>query len=205
MQMPNKVVKPQHVLPKLGYSMDALEPFMSRETLEYHYGKHHRGYVSKLNSLIAGTEFEDARLENIVRKSSGAIFNNAAQVWNHNFFWRCIGPEAGGDPPRELAKAIERGFGGVDAFKQLFKKAATEKFGSGWTWLIKTRDEQLAVLNTDDADNPLRSGDAPLLACDVWEHAYYIDYRNDRAKYLDAFWNIVNWKFVEENLAWRRQ
>ncbi len=205
MQMASKVVKPQHVLPELEYSMGALEPFMSRETLEYHYGKHHRGYVNKLNSLIAGTVFEDARLEDIIRKSPGTILNNAGQVWNHSFFWRCIGPNGGGGPAGELGNTIKRSFGSVDAFRQHFKKVATEKFGSGWTWLIKTRDEQLAVRNTDDADNPLRSGDAPLLACDVWEHAYYIDYRNDRAKYLDAFWNIVNWKFVEENLAWRRQ
>jgi Fe-Mn family superoxide dismutase len=174
---------------------------MSRETLEFHYGRHHRGYVNKLNALIARTEFEDAELEDIVRKSSGAIFNNAAQVWNHGFFWRCISPNGGGDPPRELGKAIERGFGTVDAFKQLFKKAATEKFGSGWTWLMATPDGRLVVCSTDDADSPLRSGDRALLACDVWEHAYYLDYRNDRAKYLDAFWRIVNWKFVEENLA----
>jgi superoxide dismutase, Fe-Mn family len=201
MQMRNAIATPRHVLPELPYSKGALEPFMSRETLEFHYGRHHRGYVNKLNALIARTEFEDAELEDIVRKSSGAIFNNAAQVWNHGFFWRCISPNGGGDPPRELGKAIERGFGTVDAFKQLFKKAATEKFGSGWTWLMATPDGRLVVCSTDDADSPLRSGDRALLACDVWEHAYYLDYRNDRAKYLDAFWRIVNWKFVEENLA----
>ena len=201
MQMARKVVKTQHVLPELGYSMGDLEPFMSGETLEFHYGKHHRGYVDKLNSLVAGTVFEDAGLEDIVRKSFGAVFDNAAQVWNHNFFWKCLDPNGGGGPPGELGGAIKRGFGGVDAFRQHFKKVATEKFGSGWTWLVRTRDGQLAVRNTDDADNPWRSGDAALLACDVWEHAYYIDYRNDRGKYLDAFWNIVNWKFVQENLA----
>lgn len=201
MQVASHVTKPQHALPRLPYSMDALEPLMSRETLEYHYGKHHRGYVSKLNALIAATELEDAALEDIVRKSSGALFNNAAQVWNHNFFWRSIGPEAGGDPPREVVGALQRSFGSVDAFKQLFKKAATEKFGSGWTWLVKTWDGRLVVSCTDDADTPLRHGDRALLTCDVWEHAYYIDHRNDRAKYLDAFWNLVNWRFVEENLA----
>jgi Fe-Mn family superoxide dismutase len=205
MDMPSKVLKTQHVLPELPYSMDALEPFMSRETLEYHYGKHHRGYVNKLNLLIAETEFEEASLEDIVRKASGAIFNNAAQVWNHSFFWRCIGPKQGGNPPAELVSALQSAFGSVDAFKQQFKKAATEKFGSGWTWLVKTQNRRLAIRNTDDADNPLRSGDRALLACDVWEHAYYIDHRNDRARYLDAFWNIVNWKFVAENLAGRRR
>lgn len=201
MQMRNKVIKPRQVLPDLAYATDALEPFMSRESVLYHYGKHHRGYVHKLNSLVARTEFEDAELEDIVSRSTGAIFNNAAQVWNHNFFWRCLAPNGGGGPTREIAKAIEHGFGSVAAFKQLFTKAATEKFGSGWTWLIATRDGRLVVFCTDDADNPLRSGDRALLACDVWEHAYYIDYRNDRTRYLDAFWNIVNWKFVEENLV----
>jgi len=205
MDMPRTVFKTQHELPDLPYSMNALEPFMSRETLEYHYGKHHRGYVNKLNSLIAGTEFEDAGLEDIVKNASGAIFNNAAQVWNHSFFWRCIGPKQGGHPPSELAIALQSAFGSVDAFKQAFRKSATEKFGSGWTWLIRTKDGQLAVRNTDDADNPLRSGDRPLLTCDVWEHAYYIDYRNDRTKYLDAFWNMVNWRFVAENLAGRKR
>ena len=205
MDMPRTVFKTQHELPDLPYSMNALEPFMSRETLEYHYGKHHRGYVNKLNSLIAGTEFEDAGLEDIVKNASGAIFNNAAQVWNHSFFWRCIGPKQGGHPPSELAIALQSAFGSVDAFKQAFKQSATEKFGSGWTWLIRTKDGQLAVRNTNDADNPLRSGDRPLLTCDVWEHAYYIDYRNDRTKYLDAFWNMVNWRFVAENLAGRKR
>jgi Fe-Mn family superoxide dismutase len=205
MQMATKVATPQHALPELPYSMDALEPFMSRETLEYHYGKHHRGYVNKLNSLIAGTAFEGAALADIVRDSSGAVFNNAAQVWNHSFFWRCIAPNGGGEPGAELGRAIEREFGAVDTFKRFFKKAATEKFGSGWTWLIQTRTMDLVVCSMDDAQNPMRSGDRALLACDVWEHAYYIDYRNDRARYLDAFWNIVNWKFVEENLAGHRQ
>jgi Fe-Mn family superoxide dismutase len=183
--------------------MNALEPFMSRETLEYHYGKHHRAYVDKLNALVVGTEFEDASLEDIVRKGSGALFNNAAQVWNHSFFWRCIGPKQGGNLPAELARALQGAFGSVDAFRQQFKKSAADKFGSGWTWLVATRDGRLTVRNTDDADNPLHSGDCALLACDVWEHAYYIDYRNERAKYLEAFWNIINWKFVAENLAAR--
>jgi len=205
MDMPTKATKTEHALPELPYAMDALEPYMSKETLEYHYGKHHRAYVDKLNSLITATEFEDAGLEDIVRKASGAIFNNAAQVWNHSFFWRCLAPRKRADLPHELANAIQVGFGGLDAFKQAFKKSATEKFGSGWTWLVRTQDGRLAIRNTDDADNPLRSGDRALLTCDVWEHAYYIDYRNDRAGYLDAFWNIVNWKFVAENLAGRRR
>jgi Fe-Mn family superoxide dismutase len=205
MQMTDKIVAPQHAPLELPYSMDALAPFMSRETLEYHYGKHHRGYVNKLNALIAGTEFENTGLDYIVKNSSGAIFNNAAQAWNHAFFWRCIAPNGGGEPPAELGSAIERDFGTVDTFKRFFRKAATEKFGSGWIWLVRTRDGRLVVCSTDDADNPLRSTDRALLACDVWEHAYYIDYRNDRAKYLDAFWNLVNWRFVEENLNGRRE
>jgi len=201
MDMPRTIAKTEHALPELPYAMNALEPFMSRETLEYHYGKHHRAYVNKLNALVAGTEFEGETLEDIMKKSTGSIFNNAAQVWNHSFFWRCLAPKQAGVPPAELAAALHASFGSIEAFKERFKKSATEKFGSGWTWLVRTKDGKLAVRNTDDADNPLRAGDRPLLTCDVWEHAYYIDYRNDRAKYVDAFWNVVNWKFVAENLA----
>jgi Fe-Mn family superoxide dismutase len=199
MQMRNKVATPRHALPALPYPASALEPFMSQETLEIHHGRHHRAYVSKLNSLIAHTEFENSALEEIVRGASGPIYNNAAQAWNHGFFWRCLAPR-GEVPSRRLAEAIEGSFGSVDTLKRFFAKAATEKFGSGWVWLIATRDRRLVVYCSDDADNPLRSGDRALLACDIWEHAYYIDYRNDRARYLDAFWNIVNWKFVEGNL-----
>jgi Fe-Mn family superoxide dismutase len=181
--------------------MDALEPFMSKETLEYHYGKHHKGYVDKLNALLVGTQHERAPLDELVRTSKEVIFNNAAQVWNHNFFWRCLAPRGGGNPSAELGKALAQAFGSVDAFRRLFNKAAMDKFGSGWTWLARMRDGRLVVRNTDDADNPLVRGDTALLACDVWEHAYYIDYRNNRSAYVDAFWKLVNWKFVEGNLT----
>ena len=201
MLVTDRIAQPRHALPELGYPMDALEPFMSKETLEYHYGKHHRGYVGKLNALLLGTPLEHASLDDLVRQSTGTIFSNAAQVWNHNFFWRCLAPRGGGNPPAALGKALGQAFGSVEAFRQLFKKAATEKFGSGWTWLVRTRDGRLTVRSTDDADNPRVSGDGVLLACDVWEHAYYIDYRNDRSLYLDAFWKLVNWSFVGDNLA----
>jgi len=191
----------QHELPKLPYAPDALQPYMSRETLEYHYGKHHRGYVDKLNELVKGTDYADAPLETIVRSSSGRVFNNAAQVWNHNFFWRCLTPDGDTAPSRDVARLIAKVFGSVNEFKQAFKAKALEKFGSGWTWLVRTQDHRLLLLNTDDAENPLKFGAAALLACDVWEHAYYIDYRNDRAKYLDAYCHVLNWRFVEETLA----
>jgi Fe-Mn family superoxide dismutase len=199
MLVADKLTKSRHLLPDLPYPVDALEPFMSGETLEYHHGKHHRGYVDKLNSQLRGTQLEGAGLDQVVKRSTGAIFNNAAQVWNHNFFWNCLDPEGSGEPSAALGKTLERAFGSVDAFRQLFRKAAIEKFGSGWTWLVRLRDGQLVVRSTDGADNPLTTGDAPLLSCDVWEHAYYIDYRNDRSRYLDAYWRIVNWRFVEEN------
>jgi len=193
------VLKVQYVLPALPYALDALEPYLSRETLDYHYNKHHRGYVNKLNALVLNTAFEDAPLEEIIAKASGMLFNNAAQVWNHNFYWQCLRPCGGTVPGGELRRRLITAFGSVDDFKHLFKKMATEKFGSGWTWLIETLDGRLKVRNTDDADNPLRQGAKPLLVCDVWEHAYYIDFRNDRAKYLEAFLSLVNWEFVAEN------
>ncbi|HTQ74019.1 MAG TPA: Fe-Mn family superoxide dismutase [Burkholderiales bacterium] len=201
MRLADRIMKSEHVPPELGYPMNALEPFMSRETLAYHYGKHHRGYASKLNSQIRGTQYEDAGLEDIVKGATGTIFNNAAQLWNHNFFWRCLHPAGGGDPSAVVGETLELAFGSVEAFRQFFTKAAIEKFGSGWTWLVKLRDGRFVVRNTDDADCPLATGDHALLVCDVWEHAYYIDYRNDRSKYLDAYWKIVNWRFLEENLA----
>ena len=201
MQVADRTSQSRHVLPELGYPMDALEPFMSKETLEYHYGKHHKGYVDKLNALLVGTQHERAALDELVRTSNGAIFNNAAQVWNHNFFWKCLAPRGGGNPPAGLGRVLAQAFGSVDAFRQLFKRAAAEKFGSGWTWLVRMRDGRLAVRSTDNADNPLVRGDSALLVCDVWEHAYYIDYRNDRAAYVDAFLKIVSWKFVEENMT----
>ena len=191
----------RHQLPELPYRKDALEPHISGETIEYHYGKHHASYVDKLNGQIEGTEFESATLEEIVRKASGSIFNNAAQVWNHNFYWQCLSPEGGGKPEGRLAREIEKQFDTLDNFRQQFNEAAKGNFGSGWTWLVKDRDGRLEIVNTDDAENPITDGRQPLLTCDVWEHAYYIDYRNQRDKYLDAFWKIVNWDFVAKNAA----
>lgn len=187
-------------LPPLPYSPDALAPHMSKETLDYHYGKHHRDYVKKLNKLVAGTAFKDKPLEAIIRNSKGNLFNNAAQVWNHSFFWHCLSPHGGGEPSGVIANAIEDSFDSVDLFRQQFNKSALANFGSGWTWLVKNRDNTLSVVNTNNAKTPLTDDSlTPLLALDVWEHAYYIDYRNSRPKYLGAFWNIVNWEFVENN------
>jgi Fe-Mn family superoxide dismutase len=180
--------------------MDALEPYISRETLEYHYGKHHKAYVDNLNNLIAGTEFENLSLEEILLKAQGPIFNNAAQVWNHTFYWNCMKPHGGGEPDGKLADAIRRDFGSFEAFKEAFSKAAVSLFGSGWAWLVKSGDK-LEIVQTSNAGNPMTSGQKPLLTCDVWEHAYYIDYRNARAKYVENFWNLVNWDFVAHNLG----
>ncbi len=190
----------QHELPPLPYAMDALEPYISKETLEYHYGKHHKTYVDNLNNLIPGTEFEDLVLEEIVCRASGPIFNNAAQVWNHTFYWNCMQPNGGGEPEGKLADAIRRDFGSFAAFKEAFSKAAVTLFGSGWAWLVKSGDK-LEIVQTGNAGNPMTSGQKPLLTCDVWEHAYYIDYRNARAKYVENFWNLVNWDFVAQNLG----
>lgn len=190
-----------HKLPELPYALDALEPHISKETLEFHYGKHHKTYVDNLNKLIEGTEFAKASLEEIVKKSSGGIFNNAAQVWNHTFYWHCLAPKAGGAPEGTLADAITQKWGTFDTFKAEFTKQATGNFGSGWTWLVRKPDGDLDIVNTSNAQTPLTSENAPLLTCDVWEHAYYIDYRNKRPDYLGAFWNLVNWKFVASNLA----
>ena len=189
----------KHELPALPFAQDALEPHISAETLEYHHGKHHKAYVDKLNELIPGTEFEDASLEEIIEKADGAIFNQAAQVWNHTFFWNCLSPEGGGEPEGELLEAIERDFGSFDDFKKKFADNAVGTFGSGWGWLVKDGDK-LALASTSNAGNPMTDGKAPLLTCDVWEHAYYIDYRNARPKFVEAFWNLVNWDFVAENL-----
>jgi len=188
----------QHQLPALPFALDALAPHISRETLDYHYGKHHGNYVKTLNDLIKNTEFSEASLEDIIRRSSGVIFNNAAQVWNHNFYWQCLTPSHT-EPSGMLANAIQTQFGSVEKFKEEFQKCAIANFGSGWTWLIRKSDGNLAIQNTDDAKNPLVTSDTALLVCDVWEHAYYIDYRNERAKYLSAFWEIVNWDFVAKN------
>ena len=189
----------KHDLPNLPYAKNALEPHISAETLEYHHGKHHATYVAKLNDMIAGTPFEDAPLEDIIRDADGPLFNNAAQVWNHSFYWNCLTPEGGGAPSGALGSAIEEFFGGYDGFREAFGKAAVSNFGSGWTWLVKNPEGTLAIVNTDDAANPMTEGMLPLLTCDVWEHAYYIDYRNNRPAYLEAFWKLVNWDFVASN------
>ena len=190
-----------HTLPALPYAMDALAPIVSKETLEFHYGKHHQAYVTNLNNLIPGTEFESASLEEIVKKSSGGIFNNAAQVWNHTFYWNSMAPNAGGEPTGKLADAIKAKWGSVAAFKEAFNKSAAGNFGSGWTWLVKKADGSLDIVNTSNAATPLTTTDVALLTCDVWEHAYYIDYRNARPKYLESFWNLVNWSFAAKNLG----
>jgi superoxide dismutase, Fe-Mn family len=191
----------EHKLPDLPYAKDALAPHISAETLEYHYGKHHKTYVDNLNRLMVGTEFEKSPLDEIVRKSSGGIFNNAAQIWNHSFYWNCLSPQGGGEPGGDLARALSADFGSLAQFKEKFTSAAVTLFGSGWAWLVKNPDGKLAIEATSNAGNPLKDGKKPLLTCDVWEHAYYIDYRNARAKYVEAYWNLVNWKFVAANLS----
>lgn len=190
-----------HRLPELPYAMNALEPHISQETLEYHYGKHHQTYVDKLNGLVPGTEFENASLEEIITKASGAIFNNGAQIWNHTFYWNCLAPQGGGEPNGALMDAIRENFGSFADFKEKFSQSAITLFGSGWAWLVKNPDGSLDIVGTSNAGNPLTEGKTPLLTCDVWEHAYYIDYRNARPKYLEAFWNLANWDFVAKNLA----
>jgi Fe-Mn family superoxide dismutase len=191
----------EHTLPSLAYEMNALEPHISKETLEFHYGKHHQTYVTNLNNLIPGTEFADMSLEDIIKKSSGGIFNNAAQVWNHSFYWNCLSPNGGGEPTGALADAINSTFGSFEKFKEEFTKTSVTTFGSGWGWLVKEADGSLALVSTSNAATPMTSGQTALLTCDVWEHAYYIDYRNARPKYLEAFWNLVNWDFVAKNFS----
>ena len=186
-------------LPELPYSNDALAPHISAETLDFHYGKHHKGYVDKLNAAIPGTEFEGRNLEEIVKTSSGGVFNNAAQVWNHTFYWNSMSPDGGGEPTGAIADAINDAFGSFDKFKEEFTKAATGQFGSGWAWLVKNTDGKLAITSTPNAETPLTGNATPILTCDVWEHAYYIDYRNARPKYVEAFWNLVNWDFANKN------
>jgi len=191
----------EHTLPPLPYAKDALQPHISAETLEYHYGKHHATYVTNLNNLIKGTEFENMSLEEIVKKSSGGIFNNSAQVWNHTFFWNCMSPNGGGAPTGPVADAINAKWGSFDKFKEEFSKSAIGNFGSGWTWLVQKADGGVDIVNTSNAHTPLASDDKALLTCDVWEHAYYIDYRNARAKFVESWWNLVNWEFVNANLG----
>lgn len=191
----------EHKLPELPYAKDALAPIISAETIEYHYGKHHATYVANLNKLIVGTEFANLTLEEIVKKSSGGLFNNAAQVWNHTFYWKCMKPGGGGEPDGELAEAIDRDFGSFDKFKEQFTEAAVSQFGSGWAWLVLSSG-MLKVMKTGNADLPLKHGLPALLTVDVWEHAYYIDYRNARPKYVEAFLtNLVDWGFVAANYA----
>ncbi|MGM0703313.1 MAG: superoxide dismutase [Pseudomonadota bacterium] len=186
-------------LPALPYEKNALEPYLSAETLGYHYGKHHQAYVDKLNELIEGTEDADKTLEEIIQSSSGGLFNQAAQVWNHTFYWHCLSPHGGGEPGGALAEAIDARFGSFATFKETFNAQAVANFGSGWTWLIKTGDGGVDIVNTSNADTPIAHGQIPLLTIDVWEHAYYIDYRNARPKYLENVWKILNWDFVALN------
>ena len=190
-----------HTLPALPYACDALEPHIDAQTMEIHHGKHHQTYVTNLNNLIKGTEFENDTLEAIVKKSSGGIFNNAAQVWNHTFYWDSMKPNGGGQPTGALADAINAKWGSFDKFKEEFTKTAVGTFGSGWAWLVKKTDGSLDLVSTSNAATPLTTDAKPLLTCDVWEHAYYIDYRNARPKYVEAFWNVVNWDFASQNFA----
>ncbi len=183
-------------LPPLPYANNALEPHISAETLDFHYGKHHQGYVTNLNKMIDGTEFADLDLVAIIRKAQGGMFNNAAQVWNHSFYWNCLKPGGGGEPSGKLLEAINAAFGSFAKFKEEFTKTAVGTFGSGWAWLVQRTDGSLALVSTSNAATPITGEDTPLLTCDVWEHAYYIDYRNARPKYLEAFWNLVNWDFA---------
>jgi superoxide dismutase, Fe-Mn family len=188
-------------LPQLPYAKDALEPHISAETLHYHYGKHHQTYVTNLNNMVADTDNADKSLEDIIRSSSGGLFNNAAQVWNHTFYWHCMSPNGGGEPSGALADAINSKFGSFAEFKEAFSKTAITTFGSGWAWLVKKPDGSLDLASTSNAESPLTGDDKPLLTCDVWEHAYYVDYRNARPKYVEAFWHLVNWDFVSKQFA----
>jgi Fe-Mn family superoxide dismutase len=189
-----------HELPKLPYAQDALEPYISKQTIEFHYGKHHLAYVNNLNKLIIGTEFENASLDDIVRKSTGGIFNNGAQVWNHTFYWNCMKPQGGGEPSGALNEAIVKNFGSFAEFKEKFSTAAATLFGSGWAWLVKKDDGSLAIVQESNAGNPMRGNAVPLLTCDVWEHAYYLDKQNVRPNYVADFWNLVDWSAVAGRL-----
>lgn len=188
-----------HLLPELPYAPDALEPYMSRETIEYHHGKHHKAYVDNLNKFIPGTEFENMPLGEIILKATGPIYNNAAQVWNHTFFFDQFSASPAKEPSGELTKAITAKFGSPDAFREEFGKAAAGVFGSGWAWLVKEKDGKLTIVTTPNGNNPMRDGQTPVMTIDIWEHAYYIDYRNKRPDFISAFWNILDWKAVEKN------
>jgi superoxide dismutase, Fe-Mn family len=188
-------------LPPLPYPRDALAPHISAETLDFHHGKHHQAYVTNLNNLAKGTEFEAMSLEDVVRKSQGGMFNNAAQIWNHTFYWNSLSPKGGGEPAGKLADAIRKAYGSFPEFKEKFSQAAIGTFGSGWAWLVQRPDGTVGIVSTSNAATPLTGADRPLLTCDVWEHAYYIDYRNARAKYVESFWNLVNWEFAASQMA----
>ncbi len=190
----------EHKLPELPYAKDALQPHMSSETFDYHYSKHHQAYVTNLNNLIKGTKFENMSLEEIIMSSEAGVFNNSAQVWNHTFFWNCLAPNAGGNPTGAIADKISAKWGSFDKFKEEFTKSAVGNFGSGWTWLVLNKAGELEIVNTSNAQTPMTAGHKALMTVDVWEHAYYIDYRNARPNFLNAFWNLVNWKFVNSNL-----
>jgi Fe-Mn family superoxide dismutase len=190
-------------LPLLPFGLDELSPMISRKTLEFHYGKHHQAYVNNLNNLIKGTKFENSDLETIVKESDGGIFNNGAQVWNHTFYFEAFAKNPKEEPTGELAKSIERDFGSFDSFKETFSKAAATLFGSGWAWLVKDAYGNLEIIQESNAGTPLRNGYKPLLTCDVWEHAYYLDYQNRRPDYIEAFWNLVDWKVVESRFKSR--
>ncbi len=191
----------EHKLPELPWAKEALAPTLSAETIEFHYGKHHAAYVANLNKLIPGTEYEHMTLDEIIKKSTGGIFNNSAQIWNHTFYWNCLSPQGGGEPAGALAEAINIHFGSFATFKEKFAQTAVTTFGSGWAWLVKLEDGSLALESTSNAGTPMREGKTALLTCDVWEHAYYIDYRNARPAYVEAFWKLVNWNFVEDNFT----
>ena len=188
-------------LPALPFAKDALAPHISAETLDYHHGKHHQAYVTNLNNMIAGTDQESASLESIIKSASGGVFNNAAQVWNHTFYWNCLSPNGGGEPTGALADSINAAFGSFEEFKQQFSQTAITTFGSGWAWLVQNSDGSLELVSTSNAATPLTGNATPLMTCDVWEHAYYVDYRNARPDYVAAFWNLVNWDFVAGNMA----
>ena len=187
-------------LPALPYAMDALQPYISKETLDFHYGKHHAAYVNNLNKLVVGTKFENASLEDIVKKAGGGIFNNGAQVWNHTFYWNCMSPEGNRTPSGALLNAIKSDFGSFDEFKEKFSTAAATLFGSGWAWLVKNNAGKLEIVQESNAGNPLTKGLEPIMTCDVWEHAYYIDKRNRRPAYIDDFWNLVDWETIGKRL-----
>jgi Fe-Mn family superoxide dismutase len=184
------------ILPSLPYAKDALAPVISAETIDYHYGKHHQAYINNLNNLVPGTKFENLTLEEIIKSSEGGIFNNAAQIWNHTFFWESLSPNGGGTPTGKILEALESGFGSFDEFKSQFSKAAATLFGSGWAWLVKNPDGKLEIVQTSNAGTPLTTVKTPVLTLDVWEHAYYIDYRNQRPLFIEKFWEIVNWDNV---------